>query len=73
MKKHIECKNCNSSLVLTENELFFSEEKELETVNCPICETKVFEGKTDGWFFIQTLDKEKLDNNSKNKLTYPMP
>lgn len=73
MKKNIKCDNCKTALVLTENELFFSEEKEKETVHCPVCQALVYEGETDGWFFIQTEEKEKLDQKLKNNCTYPMP
>ncbi len=73
MKKKIKCDNCKNSLVLTENELFFSEEKETEIVHCPVCKNPVYEGETDGWFFIQTEEKEELEKKLKNTCTYPMP
>lgn len=72
--EHIEkCNKCNTSVVIIENELFFSETEKIETAFCPMCNSKIYEGKIDGWYFVQTLENFENDKVTENKCVYPMP
>lgn len=67
------CDNCNTDVVIVENELFFSEKQKMETAYCPICNSKIHEGKIDGWYFVQTLKNHENDKDISHRCTYPMP
>lgn len=54
IKKETECTNCNEEVVITENSLFYSEEKTDSSIFCPECDNKITTLKTDGWFFVRT-------------------
>ncbi len=66
----LDCKNCNLELEINENSLFYSEEKKLEKANCPKCETEVYQGLTDGWFYVAKQDEKFNDTSS---IVFPMP
>jgi DNA-directed RNA polymerase subunit RPC12/RpoP len=54
MEKETECTNCNEEVIITENSLFYSEEKIDSNIICPECNEKITTLKTDGWFFVRT-------------------
>ncbi|CAM4344692.1 hypothetical protein [Flavobacterium terrigena] len=61
MKQETECENCNEEIIITENNLFFSEESKEENIYCPECDNKVITLKTDGWYFVRTKSEYKKD------------
>jgi hypothetical protein len=74
MVKQLICQSCETESVIIENELFFSEEKKIDNAYCPSCQSIIYESLTDGWFFVQTLQKYNFDKETqKLECTYPMP
>ena len=74
MKQNIICHKCQTESLVIENELFFSEQKNLEDAICPICENILLQNMTDGWFFVQTIDTLKLEESlNKFPCNHPMP
>jgi len=69
MKSETKCPKCDTGIVIIESKLFFSEEISETTIECPICNSKIMESNTDGWFFIQTKKEYSIDLKiEKNKL-----
>lgn len=66
----VECKYCDTNSIIIEEILVVSGEKSLEDAYCPECEEKIFEGETDGWFYVQ---KTKVDTKEDEECKYPMP
>jgi len=66
----LDCKNCKTELEISENSLFYSEGKKLEKANCPECETEVYQGLTDGWFYVAKQGDKFEDTNN---IVFPMP
>ncbi|MGV4413910.1 hypothetical protein [Chryseobacterium sp. T1] len=71
MKKETKCNNCSTEVVIIENKMFYSGEKKIMNIFCPICNDKITQEMTDGFFFVQSkteylkeiqidLQKEKL-------------
>lgn len=71
--RNVKCRKCKTDIVIKENELFFSEEENDEVALCPICSSIVFEGRIDGWYFVQTLESFEKENIDKPNCVFPMP
>ena len=76
MEKETECKNCNEEIIITENNLFYSEQKTESNIYCPECDDKIETLETDGWFFVRTkaeYGKEIEIEKSKQRLIQLTP
>lgn len=76
VQQETECKNCNKEVIITENSLFYSEEKIDSNIFCPECKDKLTTLKTDGWFFVRTKTeylKEIEIEKSKPRLVNFLP
>lgn len=74
METLINCSNCETKLVMVEDNLFYSDEQLEINILCPICNTLLEQRKTDGWFFVQTeieYENGKLIEMKKQRLIYP--
>jgi hypothetical protein len=65
------CKTCQTQVIIEDNPLVFSEEKTVQKIACPVCQSIIFEGETDGWFFAQT--RENYERLKSSNCTFPMP
>jgi transcription elongation factor Elf1 len=61
MEKHIECNYCKTENIVIENKLFFTEEQKETNVICAACDEILLVEKTDGWFFVQTINEFKFE------------
>jgi hypothetical protein len=68
--KTLKCRVCNVELTIMENSFFVSEPKKMQKAYCTNCEAEVYEGQTDGWFFVQINEEKK---NAMQQCIYPMP
>lgn len=70
MKHELSCFNCSEELIITINDLFFSEEPDIIDAGCPSCKQVVKTFKTDGWLFIRTkndfLKEEIIEKLKEN-------
>lgn len=73
MEIQIECKHCNIELEIKENVLLFPEKKVMEKANCPKCETEIHSGETDGWFYVNQIEKIKTNEIEIRRIVFPMP
>lgn len=68
--KTLTCKTCKIELSIQENSFIVSESKTIEKAHCVKCETEIYQGQTDGWFFVEIIEEEK---NATQQCIYPMP
>lgn len=61
MKKETKCNNCGTEVIIIENKMFYSDKKNVMTIFCPICNNKITEEKTDGFFFVQSKEEYLKD------------
>lgn len=61
MEKHIECSNCKTENIVIENKLFFAEEQKETNILCAFCDKTLLIEKTDGWFFVQTIEEFEFE------------
>ncbi len=75
MEELIKCENCQTTGVIVEDNLYYSDEKSGVQLSCPTCNDKLETGSTDGWFFVHTeieFKKGKESESKKERLPYPM-
>ena len=75
MDELTKCENCQTNVIIVEDNLFYSDEKSEVQLSCPVCNHKLETRSTDGWFFVQTeveFKKEKEIESKKERLPYPM-
>ena len=68
--KSLTCKSCQANLTIMENSFFVSEPKKNEKAFCIKCESEVYEGQTDGWYYVEIADEKKT---ATQQCIYPMP
>lgn len=67
----IKCNTCGTDLIIVDNILLFEGEKSTEIANCTICNSEVYKGETDGWYFVEIINEQLFQ--TLPPCIYPMP
>jgi len=61
MKIEIKCQFCNTENIIINNVMFFAEELRETKVFCSMCDNEIIKLKTDGWFFVQSIEQYQIE------------